>query len=485
LGDQEVDIISIVKSVTKYSVMVTDPKQIKKCLDKAIYLATHGRPGPVWLDIPMNIQGALVDEADLEEYDEHEDQLIFDEQDISKKVKETISLLRLAKRPIVLAGHGIRLSSAQESFLKLLEKMRIPILATFNGFDLVPTDHELMIGRIGTVGNRAGNFALQNADLVLSIGSRNNIRQISYSWKYYARHARKIVVDIDRAELNKLTLRPDIAIHSDAKYFIETLSLELGKKTLSDNFEWLSWCQARRNRYSLVPKKDSGRVNMYVLAESLGKLMQEGDVLVAGNGSACVSLFQTGVVKKNQRLFWNSGCAGMGYDLPAAIGASIALNRGNVICYTGDGSFQMNMQELMTVIHYRLPIKIIYLNNEGYSSISQTQNAFFEGRHTGCDENSGVSFPEIRQVAKAYGIRYVFIENNDQLKSKLRKALALEQACICEVKLEKDAVFTPKLSSEKKPDGRIISKPLEDMYPFLDREEFKENMIVPILNEND
>ena len=363
--------------------------------------------------------------------------------------------------------------------------MRIPILATFNGFDLVPTDHELMIGRIGTVGNRAGNFALQNADLVLSIGSRNNIRQISYSWKYYARHARKIVVDIDRAELNKLTLRPDIAIHSDAKYFIETLSLELGKKTLSDNFEWLSWCQARRNRYSLVPKKDSGRVNMYVLAESLGKLMQEGDVLVAGNGSACVSLFQTGVVKKNQRLFWNSGCAGMGYDLPAAIGASIALNRGNVICYTGDGSFQMNMQELMTVIHYRLPIKIIYLNNEGYSSISQTQNAFFEGRHTGCDENSGVSFPEIRQVAKAYGIRYVFIENNDQLKSKLRKALALEQACICEVKLEKDAVFTPKLSSEKKPDGRIISKPLEDMYPFLDREEFKENMIVPILNEND
>ncbi len=478
LGDQEVNIIAVVKPITKYAEMVKNPQDIKKILHKAIRLATTGRKGPTWIDIPINIQGAMIDENNLIGDEEVEEEI--DSNILGEQITEIISELKSAKRPVIVAGHGIRVSQTTEIFQQLLDKINIPFVTTFNGFDIAASDNPLYMGRIGTIGQRAGNFTLQNADLVLFLGTRNNIRQISYNWEMFARKAKKIIVDIDKAELNKPTIKADIAVHTDLKKFIPLLHEKIGAEKITKK-DWVQWCEVRKNKYDPAKnpeyKKSLGAINPYNFIQILTRSAKEGSVMVAGNGTACVALFQVGIVKKDQRIFWNSGDASMGYDLPAAIGACIAADKKDVICIAGDGSIMMNLQELQTVKHYNLPIKIFVLNNAGYSSIRQTQRNFFGEKLVACSPNSGVSVPDFAKIAAAFELPSVKIENSDNLESEIKAALATKGSLICEIMLDHDYIFQPKLSSEKLPDGRIISKPLEDMFPFLDREEFESNMI--------
>jgi len=479
LGDQEINIIDIVRPVTKYAKMITDPMEIKSELEKAIHIATSGRPGPVWLDIPLNVQGAPIMENDLKSSGSVNDVLpVADDETVSAVAKE----LQKSKRPLLIAGHGIRISKAQKEFMELVGLLDIPVVATFNGFDLIASEADNFIGRIGTLGNRAGNFALQNSDLVICLGTRNNIRQASYNWPSFASRAKKIIVDIDEAELRKKTVKGDILVHSDAGIFMARLLEEIPKDFKVDK-AWLEWCQERKKKYPVVldeyKKPSEQRVHPYHFMEELTSVLNEDAIVVAGNGTACVGLFQAGIVKDGQRMFWNSGCAAMGYDLPAAIGAALASGR-DVICLAGDGSIQMNLQELQTVRHYNLPVKIFILNNEGYHSIKMTQTSFFNGELMGCNAECGVSFPDNSKLADLYGLKYFKINSTARMKQTIKDVLSDPGAVLCEVFLDNDYVFAPRLSSRKELDGRIISSPLEDLSPLLPRDELEANMISSI-----
>ena len=484
LGDQEVDIISIVRPITKFAVSVRDPRDIKRIIDEAIYMSLLGRPGPVWIDIPLDVQGAFIDEKKLREFNKPPE-VLFDKNIVKSKIRQIVKLFGEAKRPVLVAGHGVRIANAQGLFLELAKKLKIPILSTFNGFDLIPSDNPLFVGRIGTIGDRAGNFALQNSDLAIFLGTRNNIRQIGYNWASFARAAKKIVIDIDVTELKKPTLAPNIPIHSDVKYFLEELLKFIRKEEFPAWGSWLDWCLERKKRYPVVlpAYRKSAKINPYHFLEILSRLTKKKDIITAGNGSACVTFYPAGVVKKGQRIFWNSGCASMGYDLPAAIGACIGSNKKNTLCVTGDGSIQMNIQELQTIVHHKLPIKIFVLNNNGYISIKQTQENFFGLPYVGCDKNSGVSFPNIRKIARAYGIKSGIIKKQRNMKTIISNILRYKGPFLCEVILNPDYKFSPKSASEKKPNGEIVSKPLEDMFPFLERNEFKDNMLIPLWPE--
>jgi len=483
LGDQEVDIISIVKPITKFAVSIQDPKKIKMLLDKAIHIAVSGRPGPVWLDVPLDVQGAMIDEKAMPVYRKEAEISLVSDKETDAGISRAEELLKNSKRPVLIAGNGIRVANARAALLALVGKLKIPVLSTFNGFDLISSDSPYFIGRIGTLGSRAGNFALQNSDLILSIGSRNNIRQISYGWKTFARAAKKIIVDIDPAELKKPTIKPDVAVNCDAGYFLEKFLKRAVRS--SDWVWWLDWCKQRKDKYPAVSPVDrkSKAVNPYYFIEQLTKAVKSDNVVVAGNASACVVLFQAGVVKDNQRIFWNSGCASMGYDLPAAIGACLANNKKNTVCLAGDGSIQMNIQELQTIVHNKLPIKIFLLNNGGYVSIKQTQGNFFGLPYIGCDGASGVSFPAFTKVAKAYGLKAVTIKGHKGMQEKIKSVFKASGPVLCDVVLERDYKFFPRLSSRKEKDGRMVSSPLEDMFPFLSREEFKSNMLIKPLGE--
>ena len=475
LGDQEINIIDIVRPVTKYAKMVTNPMEIKSELEKAIHIATSGRPGPVWLDIPLNVQGASIEENELKSESINESLPVADDETISAVVRE----LQKAKRPLLIAGHGIRISKAQKEFMELVGLLDIPVVATFNGFDLIASESDNFIGRIGTLGSRAGNFVLQNSDLVICLGTRNNIRQVSYNWPSFASRAKKVIVDIDEAELRKKTVKGDILVHSDAGIFMAKLLEKLPKDFKVDK-GWLEWCQARKKKYPVVldeyRKPNEQYVHPYHFMEELTSALDEDAIVVAGNGTACVGLFHAGIVKKGQRIFWNSGCASMGYDLPAAIGAALASGR-DVVCLAGDGSIQMNLQELQTVRHYNLPVKIFILNNEGYHSIKMTQTSFFAGDLIGCNAECGVSFPDNSKLANLYGLKYFRINSTARMKQVIKDVLSNPGAALCEVVLDNDYVFAPRLSSRKEPDGRIISSPLEDLSPLLPRDEFKANII--------
>lgn len=473
LGDQEADIISVVKPLTKYAVMVKNPLEIKYHLDRAVYEATTGRKGPVWLDIPIDVQAAVIDEQELIDFD------ISCKPPSTKedcKITEVLSRLSLAKTPLIVAGHGIRLSGMKHTFLDILKNLNIPVVTTFNGFDLLNEDTPQYIGRIGTIGQRAGNFALQNADLVLFLGTRNNIRQISYNWENFARNAYKIVVDIDKAELEKPLVKPDMAIHADLADFLPLLKESL---TSIDKPQWLTFCRDLKERYSFGNTKEysqtGDKINVYYFVRRLTELMSENDVCVTANGTAIIASVQTAMVKNNQRIFSNSGDASMGYDLPAAIGACVANNKKNTICIAGDGSLMMNLQELQTLKHHNLPVKIFILNNDGYSSIKQTQTNFFEGRNTGAGTNSGVSMPDFVKVGSAFDIKSIRLESPNEIDNTIKDVLSTKGPVLCDVIVNPDYIFTPKLSSRKLEDGTMISPSLEDMYPFLPRDEYEKN----------
>lgn len=475
LGDQEINIVEIVRPVTKYAAAVVDAKDVKRELEKALSIAYSGRPGPVWLDIPINIQNIQIDESEMVSSEPCMPAISAPD---PCEISLVVEMLRTAQRPVLIAGHGIRLAGAQNEFLSLAEELGIPVLTTFNGFDLIPSEHQLFGGRIGTLGNRSGNFILQSADLVLSIGSRNNVRQVSYNWENFGKNARKIVVDIDAAELQKPTLCPDLAIHADAGTFIVALKNELADKPLRVSPNWLMWCQERRRRFPLLPEGTSvkkGTVDAYYFMEVLTSATPSEVVTVAGNGTACVALFQSGRVKPGQRIFWNSGCASMGYDLPAALGA--AATGCKTVCIAGDGSIQMNLAELQTILNHKLPVKIFLLENNGYASIRQTQNSFFSGAKIGCDTGSGLALPDMIRLAQAYGIRTSEIKQHEGLSGEIEKVLAGNDPAFCVVRLGENE-FAPKLLSRTRAGGVIASSSLEDMAPFLPEEMIRDNLII-------
>ena len=483
LGDQEINIIDIVKPITKYAVMVTNKNEIKYHLQKAIYLAKSGRPGPVWVDIPLDIQGAHIEKKSLKEYDYTNDV----KKDLDSKIDAVINLLKKSKRPVIIAGNGIRLSKAVEEFRILMEKLKIPVIATFVGYDIVPSTNPYYFGRYGSMGQRAGNFTVQNSDLVLAIGSRLNIRAISYNYKAFAREAMKIVVDIDPAELEKPTLKIDVPIWQDAKRFIVDLLKGIENHDIGYKDNWLKKCLEYKTKYpNITPEREDVKkfVDSYYFFKKLSNLTKDGTIFAFGNGTACMSSYHSFDVKPNQRVIVNSGCGSMGYGLPAAIGACFGNNKKSIICVTGDGSIQLNIQELQTIVHYKLPIKIFVLYNEGYISIRNTQKKFFNGFFVGANKESGISCPDMIKIAKAYGISTLTIKNHEELEYKIKEALSYPEAILCYVNINPEEKFYPKLYSEKKEDGTIVSKPLEDMYPFLDRDEFKKNMIIkPVLEE--
>jgi acetolactate synthase I/II/III large subunit len=352
----------------------------------------------------------------------------------------------------------------------------------WNSHDNIWDDHPMYSGRPGNMGERVGNFVVQNSDLLISIGSRLSIRQVSYNWEYFAREAYKVMVDIDFNELIKPTLHIEMPIHADAGDFIDRMLEALENKTLDEKSEWLKWCRDKKKKYPVILSEYWNKrspVNPYCFMDALFKSLEEDQVIVTGNGTACVVTFQSAYLKKGQRLFHNSGCASMGYGVPGAIGACIAQGKKKTICIDGDGSFQMNLQELQTIVYNRLPIVIFLLNNDGYHSIRQTQKGFFGKPLVGVNTESGLSFPDTSKLAYAYGIEFARINNLNELQSTIHKAITYEHGpFICEVMLDPEQLFSPKLSSRKLEDGRMMSSPLEDMAPFLPREEFYKEMII-------
>lgn len=473
LGDQEINIIDIVKPVTKYAVMIKDPSKIKYEIQKAIYIATSGRKGPVWIDIPMNIQASNIDENNLEEYIPIDEKKYVDNQQLN----EIIEILENAKSPIIIAGHGIRLSNSVNDFFEMLNYLDIPVLSTFNGFDIIPTNNKNYIGRIGTIGNRHGNIVLQNADVILSFGSRNNIRQISYNYENFGKNAKHIIaVDIDESELNKPTIKYTLKINSDLNIFIKKFNNKLKTAKIKNYKEWNNWCSNIKNKYSklLDEYTISEEVNPYYFTHKLTNKLKENSIVTSTNATPSLTLFQVGIVKENTRMFCNSGCAAMGFGLPSSIGACVASNK-QVICLEGDGSLMMNLQELQTISHYNLNIKIFLFNNNEYASIRQTQDNFFH-RRTGCDFNSGISFPNWEFIAKAFNLKYFYIDKKENIENVLTEILSIEGPVFCNVILEKDYLFLPKLSSQKLPDGKMVSRSLEDMTPLLSKEELENNI---------
>jgi acetolactate synthase I/II/III large subunit len=484
LGDQEADIIAMVEKITKYAVLIDDPLTIRYHLERAWHLAQSGRPGPCWLDIPVDVQAASVDPASLRGYDPVEDKPAHDEMAdatsrLTSNCREVLDRIRNAKRPVILAGTGIRAANAAAEFDELFHRLGIPVTTAWT-HDLIASDDPFFCGRQGTIGDRAGNFTVQNADVLLILGSRLNIRQTSYNWQSFAPHAFKIQVDVDAAEFHKPTVRPDLAILCDLKQFLR----ELLQQCDADNCRpgvhatWLVWCRERVQRYPAVQdrqRQPGPPLNPYYFIEQLSAKLADDDVIICGNATACIVPFQTMRLRKNQRLISNSGSASMGYDLPAAVGAAFARGGKRVICIAGDGSIQMNIQELQTVVHHHLPLKIFVLNNSGYLSMRMTQAGFF-GRLTGESAASGASLPDMVKLACAYGIPSIRIDRQSQL-DQVDRALEASGPALIDVVLDPNQEFEPRSRARQLPDGRIVSPNLEDMYPFLDETELSDNVI--------
>jgi acetolactate synthase I/II/III large subunit len=485
LGEQEADIISMVKGITKYAVLVNDPLTIRYHLERALHLATAGRPGPTWIDIPVDVSNIMIDPPALRGYDPREDSAEMPQEELAAAVSDAIARLGSAQRPVVMAGSGVRLAGAADLFDSVTRRLGIPVTTAWTAHDLVASDEPLFCGRPGSIGDRPGNFTVQNSDLLLVLGSRLNIRQVSYNWKDFARHAFKIQVDADLAELIKPLVKSDLPIQCDLRAFLGEMDRQLAASGFDTarHAAWLSWCRERMARFPNVTaamREPKGKINPYVFLDALMRKLGSDDVVACGNGSACVVTFQVAQIKKGLRLFCNSGSASMGYDIPAAIGAALAA-KGRVICLAGDGSCMFNLQELQTLVHHRLPIKIFILNNEGYLSMRTTQKNFFKGNYVGEGPRSGVTFPDFVKVGEAFGIPSMRIERLD-FNAQLDGFLNSNGPALAEVILDPEQAFEPKLAARQMPDGKIVSPSLEDMSPFLSREELKENMLVPLIH---
>jgi acetolactate synthase-1/2/3 large subunit len=479
LGDQELDIVSMVKGITKYSVLVRDPSTIRYHLERAYHLAVSGRPGPCWLDIPVDVQSSMIDPAALRGYDPAEDPSPVDAALVKRQCADLVKRLATAERPVIMVGSALHLSGAYEEFEAVIRRLQIPVTTAWTAIDAMDSNDPLYCGRPGTIGDRAGNFTVQNSDLLLVLGSRLPIRQVSYNWASFARHAYKVQVDIDRAELEKPALiRPDMGIQADLKDFLRALLAELPQKSAGHHDKWLQWCKERVAKYPIVQphhRDTSKPINPYHFIEVLTRLLRADDIIVCGNASASVMTFQAAFIKKGQRMFTNAGSASMGYDLPSAVGAALARPGSRVICMAGEGSMMLNLQELQTIVYHKLPVKVIVLNNDGYLSQRITQTSFFK-RFIGEGPRTGLSFPDMAKVGSAFGLPSVRLEN-PVFEPVLDQFLAAPGFGLADVILNKDQMFEPKLSSRVLADGRMATANLEDMAPFLDREELKSNLL--------
>ena len=476
LGDQECDIVKVVEPITKFAVMITNPYEIRYQLEKAWYLATHGRRGPVWIDVPLDIQSTVVDTDQLTGFEKHntekKEQPVFDKSDADKILEK----LEDSRRPVILAGEGIRLGEAYKEFIETTSALRIPVLTCWNAQDLLWYNNPYFVGIPGTVGQRAANFIVQAADLLIVLGCRMNIRNISYNKHQFAEKAYKIQVDIDENELCKPTVKIDMPIHADVKDVCAELA-HAAVDEVGDHSEWLKWCKNLNQRYPVVLPEyfDTQKpMNPYAFLDKVSEKLDNGDAVVCGNGAACVQVFQTLKLKKGMRVFTNSGSAEMGFALPAALGAAASGSGRRVICIDGDGSFMMNIQEMQTIAHNGFDIKIIILNNNGYHSIRQTQNNLFSGReHVGIDKDSGVSFPDLKKIAAAFGFSYVRLDSLKNADSRIEKAFDTEGPVILEAVVDEGQGFEPKTSSKVLEDGSIVSAALDDMFPFLSKKEYQ------------
>ena len=487
-GDQEFDITRAVACMTKYCEMIEDPKRIAYALEKSLHLATSGRPGPCWIDIPLNFQGMIIDTDELIHYNPEESAP--EAPVTSDKVLDTvIEKIKNAKRPVFYAGNGIRLAGAFEKFKELVPRLNIPVATGWDNIDMMADSDPLYVGRGGIMGDRAGNFAVQNADVILAVGNRLSIRQVGYSWKTWAREAYVMMVDVDGEELKKPTLHVELPIHADALEFLTALESRLPlDKPLFPEGEWQECCRQWKKNYPVVQDKHrnaEGLTNPYAFIGALSSRLPEGYTTVVGNGTACVVGSHGYVIKDGQRFIINSAVASMGYDLPAAIGVCKALGGKEIVCISGDGSIQMNLQELQTILTNRLPIKIFVINNEGYHSIRQTQTNIF-GHHTkvGIGPESGdLSFPSLERLAWAYGYNYAACRQNSEIESVIDAAFASEGAFIAEIFVDYAQLFEPKSATKRLPDGSLFSPPLEDLAPFLDRAELRSIMKIPMIEE--
>ena len=487
-GDQEFNIVDTVKTMTKYSHTIDDPDTILYHLEKAYYLMMNGRKGPVWIDIPVNFQAAIIDTDNLTSYIGSADH----NRDIEKEepksmtdetINQVIDLLKDAKRPVIYAGYGIRLSGAHKEFLQLVDSLKIPVVTYWNAIDLIDTKNNCYIGRGGNMGDRPGNFAIENADLILAIGTRISIRQVGYNYKEWAKNAKVIMVDIDKEEFKKHTIHVDLKIHADAKEFIKKLASQLTNISIEAlNKNWLSICNQWKEKYKVVDdsKYNSSKdyVNVYAFIDYLSKALPENSVTAVSNGACCVVGSQAFFIKEGTRFHNNSAIASMGYGLPASIGACISNDKKDTICLEGDGSIMMNLQELETVISNKLPIKIFLINNNGYHSIRITQNNIFNNNtKVGIGPESGdLAFPEFKKIADAFCIPYTSAHTNDEMKKVVDEVLKKDGPMFIEIFTDTEQVWEPKSSGKKLPDGSIVSPPLYDMEPFLPQEELNEIM---------
>ncbi|MFA5793889.1 MAG: thiamine pyrophosphate-binding protein [Candidatus Brocadiia bacterium] len=481
-GVQEADIIAIVEPLTKYAVMVNDPYEIKYYLDKATYLAKTGRPGPVWLDIPLDVQSSIIDESKLKKFDAKKLAKKYKEEPTKDEINTISKWLTRAQRPVIIAGQGVRLSKSIDKFRKFIENYRIPVVASRLGINILPSAHPLFIGRIGNKGDRAGNLAVQNADLVIAIGSRLSVSSTGHAYDTFARQAKIAVIDIDPEEHRKKTIKINLFINADAGKFITAMR----GQPKPDTQRWAAKCFEWKKKYPVcLPEYASEKkgVNLYYFVDRLSRQLKSDSAVVSDAGSSFYATSQGIQLKNGQRYITSGGQAEMGYTLPAAIGVCVARNKKETIGITGDGSFQMNIQELQTVVHYKLPIKLFVWNNDGYLSIRATQGKFFDKRFIGTDSTSGVSFPSVQKIAAAYGIKYFKVPRSKDLDVVLKKVLAYSKAVICEVMCLRNQEIVPTVASYKKSDGVMISKPLEDMYPFLSRAEFNSEMVIKPIKE--
>jgi acetolactate synthase-1/2/3 large subunit len=486
LGDQEVDIIRMVKGITKYSVWVNEPETIAYHLERAWYLAQHGRPGPCWIDIPVDVQSAMIDVTSLRGYNEKEDAIVWNREQIREQARDLLERLRNAERPVIMVGTGIRAGHAEKEFYSFIDKLGVPVTTAWTAHDLMPRDHPLYAGRPSSVGDRAGNLAVQNSDLLLVLGCRLHMRQISYNMKSFARYAYKVQVDADSAEFVKPTMKPDMAIHSDIGVFFEAMQSAMKESGYAaQHGEWVSWCKQRLELFPPVlpsQRSDNAPLNPYHFIEILFDLLVPDDVVVCGDGAACVVPFQVGRIQRGQRLYTNAGSASMGYDIPAAIGAAVARQGKRVVCLAGDGSCMLNIQELQTIVHHKLPIKIFILNNGGYLSIRTTQNSHFGGNLVGEGPTSGVTFPDMLKLAAAYGIPASRVEDG-RCAEEVRRVLEAPGPSLCEVMLDTHQTFEPRLASRLLPDGSMTTPALENMFPFLETAELRKHLLGPLAEE--
>jgi len=470
-GVQEANIVDIVKPITKYATMITDANSIAYELEKAFDICESDRPGPVWIDVPLDIQGSFIDENNLEHYTSELNTL-------SKNLDYTIfeQYLKESKRPVIIAGYGIHLADAKDEFVKFIEKYNLPVTFTYLTIDLLPSDHPLYVGRLGTKGDRAGNFAVQNSDLIISLGSSLSVSVTGFRYETFAREAKKLVVDIDINEHKKPTIKIDHIIQADVKDFLLKCKVDY-----TTNQEWIDKCIDWRNKWPVMVdsyKDVTNGINIYYFLNELSKHNKSDAITISDAGSAYYTTSQALQIKSQQRYITSGAQADMGFTLPAAIGAAVAANNKDIIGITGDGSFQMNIQELQTIVNFNLPIKIFVLNNGGYLSIRNTMDKFFESRYYGTDNKSGLTFPEVEKIAYAYGLPYYRLETSEDLDHKLKEILSKEGYALVEVICPFKQDIIPSSSAKQNQEGKIVSQPLENMFPFLSEEEFNNEMII-------